>query len=194
VLVTVAAVNGRPAVVDRRRAELIEKGVPSQPYHHETLALPDAESERLLHTVRRSIDRCTARALDHLSGDLKPDYRVAALTIRQGPLADLPATVADVHRSYHVTCRADGMLYHQAICAAAATRGWPVALHQRGEELALAAEALRTSAQDVERFLDDLRSTLRPPWTAEHRSACAAAIARLKKAAPRLAITGLPHR
>lgn len=47
-LVSVAAADGMPAVVDRRRVKLIEAGVPTQPYHHETLALPDDESEQLL--------------------------------------------------------------------------------------------------------------------------------------------------
>ena len=46
ILVSAAAVNGEPTVVDRRRVELIERGVPSQPYHHETLALGDDEAEQ----------------------------------------------------------------------------------------------------------------------------------------------------
>jgi len=101
--------------------------------------------------------------------------------IRQPPLEHLPATVAEVHRSYYATCRADGMLYHLAICAAARQRDWTLALHRRGEEVAKAAEALQTSADEVERFLNDLRQTLKPPWTAEHRHACAAAIGVLGK-------------
>ncbi len=181
VLVSAAAVNGEPTVVDRRRVKLVEKGVPSQPYHHETLALRDAEAEQLLRQVKRSIDACTALAFDHLSADLSPRYRVASITIREPPLADLPATVGEVHRSYHTLCRADGMLYHSAICTAARQRGWTPVFHRRGEELAKAAEALRASTHDVEQFINDLRQTLRPPWTAEHRHAFAAAIGMLRK-------------
>jgi len=181
VLVSATAVNGEPAVVDRRRVSLIDKGVPSQPYHHETLALSDVESEQLLRTVRRSIAACTDRALDHLAADLSPRYRVAAITIRQPPLASLPVTVAEVHSSYYVQCRADGMLYHSAICAAARERGWTVTIHSRGEELAIAAAALRVSPGEVERFLHELRHTMKSPWTAEHRNAVAAAIGSLRK-------------
>src|SRR3954466_7836432 len=76
VFVSAVAVDGEPAVVDRRRASLIDEGVPSQPYHHETLTLADSESEQLLQRVRRSIARCTDRALDHLAADLSPRYRV----------------------------------------------------------------------------------------------------------------------
>lgn len=180
VLVSVAAVNGSPTVVDRRRVSLIEKGVPSQPYHHETLGLSDTEAEQLLRQVERSIAGCTALAFDRLSADLRPRYRVSSITIRQPPLASQPATVAEVHRSYYVTCRADGMLYHSAICRAARQLGWKLVLHRRGEELAQAAEALRASAPDVEQFINDLRRTLKPPWTAEHRNAFAAAIGSLR--------------
>jgi hypothetical protein len=179
ILVTAAAVNGVPTVVDRRRVTLIEKGVPSQPYHHETLALADSEAEHLLRNVRTSIAACTALAFDRLSTDLLPRYHVSSITIRQPPLARLPASVREVHASYYATCRADGMLYHSAICAAARQRDWTLELHRRGEELAAAADALQTSAENVERFLNDLTQTLKAPWTAEHRHAFAAAIGRL---------------
>jgi hypothetical protein len=181
ILVSAAKVNGEPTVIDRRRVELIQHGLPSQPYHHETLVLPDDKSELLLRKVQRSIDGCTASAFDRLTADLLPLYRVSAIAIRQPPLTEWPATVAEIHNSYYVTCRADGMLYHSAICAAARQRDWKVALHRRGEEVALAAAALQMSTHDVEQFLDDLRATLGPPWTAEYRRAFAAAIGRLSK-------------
>lgn len=178
-LVTVAAIDGHPTVIDRRRVELIEKGVPSQPYHHETTALGETEAEQLVRKVKRSVAACTALALDRLSADLSPRYHVSSVTIRQPPLDDLPPTVADVHRSYYVFCRADGMLYHSAIVSAARERGWNVLLHIRGEEVGRAAEALRADTADVERFINELKSNLGPPWSAEHRHAFAAAIAGL---------------
>jgi hypothetical protein len=181
ILVSTAAENGAPTVVDRRRVRLIEKGVPSQPYHHETLALSDIDAEQLLRKVKRSIAVCTAQAFEQLSTDLRPKDRVSAITIRQPPLAYLPPTVGEVHRSYYALCRADGMLYHSAICDAARQLGWDVMLHRRGEELAQAAEALQASTHEVEGFMRDLRRTLKPPWTAEHRNAFAAAIAILRE-------------
>ena len=180
ILVSVAAVNGQPTVVDRRRVPLIEKGVPNQPYHHETLALPNAEAEQLLRRVRRSIAACTTLAFERLSADLSPRYRVASIAIRQPPLPRLPATVAVVHDSYYVQCRADGMLYHSAICAAARHLGWSLVVLPRGEELAKAAEAMQTSSAEVDEFVNRLRRKLGPPWAADHRRALAAAIAALK--------------
>jgi hypothetical protein len=181
VLVSAAAVTGEPTVVDRRRVRLIEAGVPSQPYHHETLSLDDAEAERLIRRVKQSVAACTALAFDRLSSDLSPRYRVSSIAIRQPPIPTLPVTVAEVHRSYYVQCRADGMLYHSAICTAARERGWKMSLHRRGEEMAAAARALRASPREVERFIVDLRRTLKPPWAAEHRHAFAAAICSLSQ-------------
>ena len=181
ILVSAAAVRGEPTVIDRRRVPLIEKGVPSQPYHHDTLSLSDAEGEQLLRKVKRSIDAYAAAAFEHLAADLSPQYRVTSITIRQPPLERLPATVREAHDSYYVQCRADGMLYHAAICAAARQRDWTVMLHRRGEELGNAARALKIGARDVDRLMSDLKKTLGPPWTAEHRNAFAAAIVALRK-------------
>ena len=178
-LVSVAMVNGKPALVDRRRVELIEDGVPTQPYHHETLTMKEADAERLVHTVRQSVAACTAVAFDRLSADLSPRYQVSAIAMREPTLARLPDTVAEAHRSYHTMCRADGMLYHAAICAAARQRRWDLMFHRRGEELAKAARALHASTSEVERLVNGLKQA--PPWTAEHRSAFAAAIGGLKK-------------
>jgi hypothetical protein len=180
VLVSVAAPDGRPTVVDRRRVPLIEKNVPSQPYHHETLALPDAAAEQLLRKVEQSIEGCATLAFARLSSDLSPRYRVSSIAIRHAPLPHLPATVAEVHASYYTQCRADGMLYHVAICEAARRRRWKVHFYHRGEELARAADALETTTDDLEQFVNGLRQSLRPPWTAEYRHAFAAAIASLK--------------
>ncbi|HEY1305675.1 MAG TPA: hypothetical protein VGF24_19105 [Vicinamibacterales bacterium] len=155
--------------------------MPSQPYEHGTQALSDSEAEQLLRQVKKSIAACTALAFDRLSADLWPYYRVSSLTIREPPLAQLPATVFEVHASYHVLCRADGMLYHSAICAAARQRDLDVVFHHRGEEVAKAADALKVSTREVERFLNGLKQTLKPPWTAEHRDAFAAAIGALRE-------------
>ena len=183
-LVSVAAPDGWPIVVDRRRVPLIEKSVPSQPYEHDTHALSAAESEQLLRRVKRSVAACTRLAFDYLAADLSPRYRVRSIAIRHPPLKRLPATVAEVHASYYTQCRADGMLYHVAICEAVRRRRWKVHLHRRGEELAKAAEALGATIDEVEQFVNGLRETLKPPWTAEYRHAFAAALAALTTHSP----------
>jgi hypothetical protein len=173
ILVSAAMAEGSPAVIDRRRVPIIDPGVPTQPYHHDTLAMSDAESERLVRTVKKSVAACTAAAFDHLSTDLGLRHRIVAIAIREPPLPHLPATVKEAHASYDVQCRADGMLYHAAICADAERRGWDVVRHRRGEEATQAADALR-----------GLKKTLGPPWSAEHRIVFAAAVAELARRKP----------
>lgn len=184
ILVSAAAADGEPAVIDRRRVPIIDPGVPTQPYHHDTLAMPDADSERLLQRVKTSIAVCTARAFERLSADLEPRHRVVAIAIREPPLPQLPATAREAHASYYVQCRADGMLYHAAICGAADARGWAVVQHRRGDEVAKAAGALGAPVAEIERLLRGLKATLKAPWSAEHRDAFAAAIGVLGGHAP----------
>jgi hypothetical protein len=179
ILVSVAAQDGRPVVIDRRRVSIIDDGVPSQPYHHDTLSMKDAEAEALVRRVKQSVAACTARAFDQLPRDLGAQYHVEAATMRVPTLERLPATVKEAHASYHVQCRADGMLYHAALSEAAQARGWTVVCIPRGEEIARAAEALACGERRVEQLVGDFKATLGSPWSAEHRHACAAAISEL---------------
>ncbi len=174
--VTVTASRGLPVVVDRRRIELIEPGVPSQPYHHETVAMRLPDAEKLVVRVRESVLRTTLAGLSGLREELQPPYTIAAMTLRNPPLSYVPVTVAEAHKSYPVMCRADGMMYHDALCTAARRLGLALELHDRGEEVARAADRLDVSLEELERFLRTAGESLGPPWHKEHRLAAAAAI------------------
>jgi hypothetical protein len=101
---------------------------------------------------------------------------MAALAVRHPPLPALPDSVAASRASYHINCRGDGMLYHQAICAAAQRLEIPVAFHKRGEEELLAARSIGADPGALKRRLADLGASA-ASWTKEHRHAAAAAIA-----------------
>jgi hypothetical protein len=177
VCVTVAANRGVPAIVDRRRIELIESGVPSQPYHHDTVKMPRGEAEKLVARVRESVMRTTLGSVRQLRDDLQPPYTIAAMTIRTPPLDYAPVTVAQAHASYAVMCRADGMMYHDALCQTAKRLKIPVERHDRGSAVARAANRLDVSTEEVEQFLRRTAKELGSPWQKEHRLAAAAAIA-----------------
>lgn len=179
VCVTVAVSHDAPAVVDRRRVELIEPGVPSQPYHHEAkeMALPDAE--KLVARVRASVMRTTLQRISELRDELQRSHTIVAMTLRNPPLSFVPVTVAEAHASYHVMCRADGVMYHDALCTAARHLKIPLVLHDRGDEMNHAAERLGTSVDAIEHFLQSTGHQLGPPWQKEHRLATAAAMAAL---------------
>jgi hypothetical protein len=190
VCVTVAASRGVPVIVDRRRIELIEPGVPSQPYHHETVRMPRPEAEQLVVRVRESVMRTTRARLTQLRDELSPPHTIVAMALRIPPLEYVPATVAEAHAAYSVMCRADGMMYHEALRTAAGELNVSVMLDPRGEAVARAADRLGVGVDAVERFLRNAGASLGPPWQKEHRLATAAAMAVL--AERNLVAPGLP--
>jgi hypothetical protein len=176
VCVTVAASHGVPVVVDRRRVELIEPGVPSQPYHHETVAMPLPSAETLVVRVRESVMRATLARLSEMRDEMQPRYAIVAMTLRNPPLDYVPVTVAQAHASYSVMCRADGMMYHDALCTTARRLKIALEIDDRREAIARAADRLGVSAEEVEHFLEGAGKKVGPPWQKEHRLAAAAAI------------------
>jgi hypothetical protein len=187
--VCVSARDGRPFVVSRRRITLIDGGLPTQPYEHDTRALAPDEAEALIAEVRKSVEKSTNAAIGRLVDEVSGEHPVAALAIRKPPFEKLPATVAAVHASYPVLCAADGMLYNLAIRKAAKRLGLEVQLFRRGDENAAAAAALEVSPEAVEEFVTTSGRPSGPPWTVEHRRAYAAAIAALAPRVRGLTIT-----
>jgi hypothetical protein len=183
VLVCVSARHRVPEVVDRRRVELIEPGLPRQPYEHDTLDLNTADAERLVRAVRESAAHRAERALSLLQSSLGALGQIVSIALREPTLARLPRTVAEAHASRSVMVRADGMLYHDALCGAAASLGIGVAMFARGAERQQAAEAVQVPVERMDQFLDSLRTSLGPPWQQDHQAATARAIAALGKSA-----------
>jgi hypothetical protein len=178
--VVCVAVRGQaPAVIERRRVALVDRGLPTLPYHHDTTALKEDEANALIARVRRSIAARTSDALTRVVTDLAPAHAVVALAIREPPFAELPETVAAVWKSYRLQCAADGMLYQLAICRAARQLGLDVQLCRRGEETSRAATELGVTAGEMEEFVSRSGRPAGPPWTQEHRRAYAAGIAAL---------------
>lgn len=179
VLVCVSVKDGSPKVIDRRRVELIEPGLPKHPYEHETAGMNAAEAERLVQEVRDSAAHCAERALSRLRSGLGTTGEILSIALRTAPLPQLPGSVAEVHASWYVTVRADAMLYHDALCTSAASLGINVDTFARGKERPRAAEATSTTAERLDRFLSGLRASLGPPWQQDHQAAAARAIAAL---------------
>jgi len=185
-LVCVAADGQVPAVVARRRVTLIDSGLPTQPYEHDSTALREDQANALIAKVRRSVAAHTADALTRVVTDLPPSYSVVALAIRKPPFADLPGTIAAVRASYRLQCAADGMMYQLAICRAARQLGLDVQVYRRGGEVSWAARQLRVTLREVDEFVSRAGRPAGPPWTQEHRRAYAAGIAVLATHAHRL--------
>jgi hypothetical protein len=176
-LVCVAERGNVPAVVARRRVALIDQGLPTLPYEHDTAAMREDEANAVIARVRRSISARTSEALRRVMTELAPAHTAVALAIREPPFDDLPATVAAVRTSYRLLCAADGMLYQLAICRAARQLKLELHMCRRGEEAARAARQLGVTPAEIEQFVSRSGRPAGPPWTQEHRRAYAAGIA-----------------
>jgi hypothetical protein len=156
-------------VVDRRRIELIEPGMPTAPVEHEAQVLGRDASARLVAEVRAASLRATAASLDLLAAALPGP--VVSVSVRAWP-PDFPDDIA-VQRRPPYASRADSVMYCQVLAECAHMRGWAVHLFDARAVEAQAARILGTQAGEV---LHGPRAALGPPWTKDHRVALAATI------------------
>jgi hypothetical protein len=167
------------SVVDRRRIELIEAGLPAAPIHHEggphamhrtRDPLDDDALRRLVADVRAAVVRATSAALDELAAELPEP--IASLSVRSWP-DDFPGDVA-AQRRVPYESRADSVMYSQVVSHVAEERAWRVHRYNHKDVEHAAAHILGDRADAV---LRGPRATLGPPWSKDHRMALAATVA-----------------
>lgn len=157
-------------VVDRRRIELIEPGLPAAPIHHRAgKVLDDSALAALVVKARASATRATSASLDQLSAAL-PDP-IASMSLRAWP-PDFPADIAVLRRAPFES-QADSVMYREVLAELAQARGWEVCLYDAKKVEGQATSILGERADQV---LHGPRSALGPPWAKDHRIALAAAI------------------
>ena len=156
-------------VVDRRRIELLEAGMPAAPVEHEAQALDDDDAARMVAEIRASAMRATSASLDQLAAALPGP--IISISLRAWPL-DFPDDIV-VQRRPPYASRADSVMYCQVLAECAHVRGWEVHLFDARDVEAQAARLLGERAGDV---LHGPRARLGSPWTKEHRIALAATV------------------
>jgi hypothetical protein len=166
-------------VVDRRRIELIEAGLPAAPIHHEGgphllhrsgESLDDEALGALVADVRASIVRAASAALDELGVALAAP--IESMSVRSWPPA-FPEDIASQRRVPYES-RADSVMYCQVLAGLAEQRGWAVHHYDAKNVEAAAARILGDRADEV--LLVGPRATWGPPWSKDHRMALAATI------------------
>ena len=167
VLVTVTA-DG--TLLDRRRVELVDEGLPKIPHHSEGQGLPIEEAVALVERVRASAERHAGLVLDAVARTLPG--RVVGVALRQCP--ELPPTVAERIRDYRAQNVADWVMYRQALAGAAGARGWEVHWFDAKKAPGAAAEVLGVG--DFDAWFMGLRRSLGPPWGQDQKIAMAAAV------------------
>jgi hypothetical protein len=155
------AVGPRGELLDRRRVELLEPGLPPMPIHHEAQALPLAEAEALVGRVRASVARCAAKALEAVARAI-PD--IGAIALRQCP--EVPDTVAGCLRDHRARNLADWVMYRRQLAHAAGAIGWQVAWF----------DPRSAALQELMARLAPLKKRVGPPWGTDQRLAMAGAL------------------
>ena len=175
--VTVTA-SAEHKVVDRRRIELIEPGLPAAPIHHEggphllhrsAEPLDDKALTVLVTDVRASVVRAASAALDELATGLAEP--IVSMSLRAWP-DDFPQDIAVLRRVPYES-RADSVMYCQVLADVAHARGWNVHLYN-AKDVEKAATAILGDRAD--KVLRGPRATLGPPWSKDHREALAATV------------------
>jgi hypothetical protein len=157
-------------VVDRRRIELVQPGLPAAPIHHRAgKELDDAATAALVAQVRASAARAASAALDELATALPEP--IESMSLRGWP-PDFPTDIAVLRRVPYVS-RADSVMYRQVLAELAHARGWVVDFYDARTVEGEAANLLGERAGEV---LRGPRAALGPPWNQDHRMALAAAI------------------
>ena len=170
VLVTVAS-DG--TLLDRRRAELVDEGLPTIPHHSEGQSLPINEAVALVERVRVSAERHAKRVLGEVAMALAGRVSISGVALRRCPA--LPPTIADRITNYRARNVADWVMYRRALAGAAEARGWHVHWYDAKKVFDAASEALRIG--DLDGYFLQLRKSIGPPWSKDHKVAMAAAIA-----------------
>ena len=156
-------------VVDRRRIELLEAGLPIAPVEHDIQLLDDATAAKMVAQVRASALTKTAASLDHLAASVPAP--IVSMSLRFWP-QDFPEDIATQRRPPY-SAQSDSVMYLEVLAECAQARGWAVHLFDAKDVEAQAARLLGGRADDV---LLGPRATLGPPWTKDHRMALAATI------------------
>lgn len=165
-------------VVDRRRIDLLEPGLPSAPVHHVGGAHPmhrpatpldDHALRALVEQVRASSTRAATAALDALCATLA--HPIRTISLRAWP-ADFPDHISLLRKPPYES-RADSVMYRQVLAELSQKRAW--AVHQF-EAATVEVEAVALLGDRTADVLHAARTRLGPPWTKDHRIAFAATI------------------
>ena len=158
-------------VVDRRRIELIEPGLPAAPIHHEGGThemhssgelLNDADLAALVANVRESVVRMAGASLGELAASLPGP--ITSLAIRGWP-SGFPEDIATKRRPPYES-RADSVMYCKVLSEVAAERSWDIRTYNSKTVESDAVAILGTRAKEI---LYGPRSAIGPPWSKDHR-------------------------
>ncbi len=166
--VTIAGPAATPSVVDRRRINLLERGMPWEVYHVASRQSFD-KAEALIERAQESARGMARAALEETLRELRAAGHdvVAAGVVMGGRLATLPLEQAlRAHAAKHA---AEGQLYRDALLFACDELGLRALGIPERELEEHGAGALGLPLHDVRQRLVDLGRGIGPPWAQDQR-------------------------
>ena len=160
------ALGGQAAVprfLGRLEIALVPAHLPAQPYHA-AAGLESGAARSLVAQVELAAEEAAVAGLRAVAADLPAP--VSALAVVVKPVS-LPVDLTDIIRSHARMHAGEGVLYREAMLAAARRCGW-VAVAVDEQSLPVADHALRVIARDAGR-----------PWRRIEKYAALAALAQL---------------
>jgi len=172
-LVTLGLESVAPVFLDRRTIKLIDKDLPSSPYHHDALQMDIASATKLVNRVRRSVAEHASAAIS----TMRTTFRARVLILPASPFDTLPDSLEVILRSRPLTNAADGMLYRESLAEAAAALGMEVRRYPRpADPTVLAAKAMGIGVAEVTALIARFGREAGTPWRKDHKMAAAAAL------------------
>jgi hypothetical protein len=170
ILVTVGGSVASPAVIQRRRIELVDRAISgsAQPYHAaQPMKLEEAKAflERCADTTRAMACNAVQAAVAELAGQ---GYQTAGSCILSSSARALPELAA-ILASHPLIHTAEGEFFREALRLACESCSLPVLAVKERELLSRCAAALRISSVEVERKASSLGKNIGPPWRRDEK-------------------------
>jgi hypothetical protein len=169
--VLLGRVDDRPYVVDSRRVEISDPGIPDakQPYHAGFSTARDAGDE--LQRLVASVKSYGRKSVKTLLRDYAKRDRLRGAAVVVGSLID-PKRIGNDHIRIHAM---EGQLFRGVVIDAAAKSGLKCSIHRERDLYVDAAKRLKRSESAIRKTLAEIGRGVDGGWRAEQKSAALSA-------------------
>ena len=162
-----------PHVLSRKSLQLWDPAVPEshQPWHAD-FELPPDESARIVPVALKAVDRVALSALRELVDEVRSTHgSIVGIALVAGSSTD-PESIHNPHMRAHAR---EGQLFPQALATAAKALRIPAVTMVESEVFTGAATKLGKSPDAIKLAVTELGRSVGKPWSAEEKTAAAAA-------------------
>jgi hypothetical protein len=148
--------------------------------YHEASEMPLAQATELIQRGTKASQEAAGVAVQDAMEELSSrGVSIEVCGILSGSTV-VPDDLAAILRAHPLIHAAEGALFQNVIASACESRGLMVVVAREREVWAHAAAAWDITEPGLRKTVDELRKSLGPPWTADHKAATAIALLALK--------------